>query len=151
MGSPAGGDDQGTGARPEANGSRQTGFLQRFVQSLFRGSVALAIAGVLAGLVRLALGAPDLGAIGLTGMVFLACQVIVSASEAALVSPEQTLLRASLVAFCRTLLPLVALAIAEYNGRLQFGREWAVVVAIFYFVPLVLGVKWTVRELNARP
>lgn len=54
-------------------------------------------------------------------------------------SDELALLRLGMVAFCRTLLPLVVVAILEYKGRLDSGGGWAWVAAGYYFVPLVVS------------
>ncbi len=142
------GESGATGATGEAS---PVGFLTRFFKTLWQGVAGWLIAVAVVVLVRLLFSAPGWSAVLLTGLVFLVCQAAVSVSEAAANGPERTLLRSGLVAFCRTLLPLVALAIAEYNERLEFSREWVLAVAIFYFVPLVLGVSWTARELKANP
>jgi hypothetical protein len=145
------GDGQVRGESGVTGKASPDGFWNPFSRSLGQGLAGWAIAVAFVAAVRLFLGAPDWGVVLLTGLVFLVCQVAVSVSEAAAKGPERTLLRAGLVAFCRTLLPLVALAIAEYNGRLEFSREWVIAVAIFYFVPMVLGLSWTMRELKAKP
>lgn len=55
---------------------------------------------------------------------------------------EMALFRIGMVAFCRTVLPLVVLMLLEYNGRLEQAPNWGLLALLLFVVPWATGTIW---------
>ncbi len=55
---------------------------------------------------------------------------------------EMALFRLGMVAFCRTVLPLVVLMLLEYNGRLEQAPNWGLLALLLFVVPWATGTAW---------
>lgn len=138
-------------ASPAGEGAVRDGMADRPTASSWpRGSgarlliVAFLFAIVASGGIA-ALGGVSLACYGGTVGVFAVTHLLGAIFQRVPRGNELALFRSGIVAFCRTLCPLVVFGAAAYNGSLEVTIPWVLAVLVLQFVPMGASVWAEVR------